>query len=338
MPYIAGIGIVHPDNPNDLSLEELVYQASAAALEDAGMSRDDIDGVSLAASDQLDGRAISSMHLAGPAGAYLRDEVKVTDDGACALALTSLRIEAGMSSSVLTVSWTKPSASPYDAAVAVNPEPTIRRQVGLHPTVAEAMVTRRFLDAHHIDEDAFDELAAQRWEGAPPDAVLSLPLRCIHVPPPTEAAVALVVTREKAAVEVGGLAWGADHPDPTLRGDDPLGSLSRLAGQAYAEAGITPTGDLGVETTDRTVFRLAMAAVGLGLVNGSEVVEAVIGNGLPGLNTSGGLWRSNPIFAAGLERIAEAARRVRGGEPTVVAHSTYGFGGQGNCVAVLRAG
>lgn len=338
MPYVAGIGIVRPDDPADMSLEELVFHAAAIALDDAGMSRADIDGVSIAASDQLDGRAISSMHLAAPAGSYLRDEVKVTDDGACALALTSLRIEAGMSSRVLTVSWTKPSASSYEAAVGVNPEPTIARQVGLHPTVAEAVVTRQFLDTYGIADDAFDDFAAGQWPGGPPDDhPLSLPLRRIHIPPPTEAAVALVVTRDPAEVEVGGLAWGSDHPDPTRRGDDPLGSLPRLARQAYEEAGVGPSAELGVETTDRTVFRLATAVVGLGLVDPAEAVDVVAGGRITGLNPSGGLWTSNPVVAAGLERIAEAAERVRGGEHAVVAHSTYGFGGQGNFVAVLRA-
>ncbi len=338
MSYVAGIGIVRPDDPVELSLEELVFQASSAALDDAGMTRADIDGVSLAASDQLDGRAISSMHLAAPAGSYLRDEVKVTDDGACALALTALRLEAGMSSRVLTVSWTKPSASPYDAAVGVNPEPTVARQVGLHPTVAEAAVTRRFLDAHSVDHDTFDELAEGKWPDGPPrDEVISHPLRRVHLPPLTEAAVALVVTRDPTDVQIGGLAWGADHPDPTRRGEDPLGSLPRLAQRAYEEAGITPSPELGVETTDRTIFRLAMAAVGLGLIEPREVAEAMAEGRPSGLNRSGGLWISNPVVAAGLERIAEAAKRVRAGEDEVVAHSHYGFGGQGNCVAVLRA-
>lgn len=330
MPYIAGVGVVRPDDPTDLSLEELVFQAARAALDDAGLTRADIDGVSIAASDQQDGRAISSMHLAGPAGSYLLDECKVTDDGACALALSVLRIEAGMSSRVLAVSWTKPSASPYAAAVGVNPEPTYARPVGLHPTVAEAVFTRRFLDAYGIADDALDGIA--RGEG---DEIIATPLRRRHLPDPTEAAVAMVLTADRADVQVAGLAWGADNADPTRRGDV-LGSLPNLAARAYREASLTPHAELAVETTDRTVFRLASAAAGLGLAEPREAVAAVAGGQLANLNRSGGLWVSNPPVAAGLERIVEAARLIQGGADAAVAHSSYGAGGQGNAVTVLR--
>lgn len=330
MPYIAGVGVVQPDDPDDLSLEELVFTAAAAALDDAGLTRADLDGVSIAAADQQDGRAISSMHLAGPAGSYLLDECKVTDDGACALALSVLRIEAGMSSKVLAVSWTKPSASPTDAAVGVNPEPTYARPVGLHPTVAEAVFTRRFLDTHDIADDALDALADGQG-----DEFVATPLRRRHLPAPTEAAVAMVLTADPTDIRVAGLAWGADHADPTRRADV-LGSLPALAARAYGEAGLEPHPELVVETTDRTVFRLASAAAGLGLVGPGDAASAVVGGQLPNLNRSGGLRASNPPVAAGLERIVEAVHRIREGADVVVAHSSYGAAGQGNAVTVLR--
>ena len=338
MVSITGVGVIRPEDPTELSLEELVFAASAAALADAGLERADIDGVTLAASDQLDGRAISSMHLAGPAGAYLRDEVKVTDDGACALALTALRIEAGMSSRVLTVSWTKPSASAYEPAIGVNAEPTYARPVGLHPLVVEAIATRQFLEAHGLGRDDIAALeSAQGVNGGTGDEVVSLPLRRRHLPPPTEGAVALVVTADAGDVSLGGLAWGADDPDPLRRGG-PLGSLPRLAREAYAQAGIEASPDLVVETTDRTLFRLPMAAAGLGLVDAEDAFRALSDKKLANLNRSGGLRVSNPVVAAGLERIAEAVGLVRGGEDVAVAHSSYGMGGQGNLVAVLRRG
>jgi hypothetical protein len=50
------------------------------------------------------------------------------------------------------------------------------------------------------------------------------------------------------------------------------------------------------------------------------------------------LRASNPVYAAGLERIAHAALAIRGGAPVAVAHSSYGYAGQGQFVTVLRAG
>ena len=85
-----------------------------------------------------------------------------------------------------------------------------------------------------------------------------------------------------------------------------------------------------IETTDRTPYRLAMTLAGLGLGAGTETPANV--------NPSGGLRASNPVYAAGLERVAHAALAVRAGAPVAVAHSSYGYAGQGQFVTVLRAG
>ena len=79
-----------------------------------------------------------------------------------------------------------------------------------------------------------------------------------------------------------------------------------------------------IETTDRTPYRLAMTLAGLGL------------DANPNVNPSGGLRASNPVYAAGLERVAHAALAVRSGAPLAVAHSSYGYAGQGQFVTVLR--
>src|ERR1700761_6557530 len=68
-------------------LEEIVFDTAHAALKDAGVRRAQIDHVTIAGCDELDGRSISSMLLAAPAGAQLRDEMKCTDSGLTASAL-----------------------------------------------------------------------------------------------------------------------------------------------------------------------------------------------------------------------------------------------------------
>jgi acetyl-CoA acetyltransferase len=316
---VQGIGFARCPSPEALSLTELVFEASAAALADAGLSRRDIDGVCLAASDQLDGRAISSMQLAGPAGGYLKDEIKLGDDGALAFATAVLRIEAGADRRVLAVSWTKESESPLATAVGVNAEPVFARPAGLHPFVAEAAVTAAFLERSGLP--------------APPGTAaefLCWPLRHDDFPPTTDAAVAVVLCEGPGSVEVAGLAWGTEVADPTARRLSPEAAVAAVAGKAAAEAGIVIDGQTILETTDRTPYRLAMTLAGLGL--GAET-EA------PGnVNPSGGLKVSNPVYAAGLERVAHAALAVRDGAPLAVAHSSYGYAGQGQFVTILRAG
>ena len=312
---VQGIGFARCPSPEALSLTELVFEASAAALADAGLRRADIDGVCLAASDQLDGRAISSMQLAGPAGGYLKDEIKLGDDGALAFAIAVLRIEAGADRRVLAVSWTKESESSLLTALGVNAEPVYTRPAGLHPLVAEAAVTAAFLERSGlpVPEGDADDFAC--W-----------PLRHDDLPQPTDAAVALVLSVGPGPVEVAGLAWETEVPDPVARRLTPEAAVAAVAAKASAEAGIVIDGSVVVETTDRTPYRLAMTRAGLGIDSNANI------------NPSGGLRVSNPVYAAGLERVAHAALAVRGGAPLAVAHSSYGYAGQGQFVTVLRKG
>jgi hypothetical protein len=160
--------------------------------------------------------------------------------------------------------------------------------------------------------------------GEPSDFVC-WPLRHDDFPPPTDAAVALVLGEGPGAVEVAGSAWETEVPDPTARRLVPEAAVAAVAARASAEAGIVIDGSVVIETTDRTPYRLAMTLAGLGLAAAN-------------VNPSGGLRASNPVYAAGLERVAHAALAVRAGAPLAVAHSSYGYAGQGQFVTILRAG
>ena len=72
--YVLGLSL-HPASSwvADKRLEEMVFDTAKAALDDAGITRDELDHVTIAACDELDGRSISSMLLSAPAGAYLKD-------------------------------------------------------------------------------------------------------------------------------------------------------------------------------------------------------------------------------------------------------------------------
>ncbi|MGH9037148.1 MAG: hypothetical protein ACRD0O_15415 [Acidimicrobiia bacterium] len=341
MVFIAGAAVVPGGDPAEASLEELVFEAAAAALIDAGITRAEVDGVCLAASDQLDGRVISSMHLAGPAGGYLRDEVKVADDGSAAFAAAVLRLEAGASRRVLAVTWGKREKVTPAQAEAPNPSPLYERELGLHPLVAEALVAQVFAHRHGIPLDRFDELATRLHGDAggngAGDGVISSPLRHRHLAPEADAAVAVVLSSEPAGVEVAGLAWGAESADPLGRAAPPEDTLASLARRAYRQAGVDATDAPVVETTERNVFRLCISAAGLGLVDPAGAPGALLGDGLPALNAAGGRFAGEAMFAAGLERIAHAARAVAGGAGLAVAHSSYGRAGQGQLVTVLRS-
>src|SRR5262249_37173557 len=78
--YVIGYAS-HPPAERVLTkrLEEMVYDTSAQALRAAAIERSELDHITIAACDELDGRSISSMLMVAPAGGYLKDELRVTD-------------------------------------------------------------------------------------------------------------------------------------------------------------------------------------------------------------------------------------------------------------------
>jgi acetyl-CoA acetyltransferase len=337
---IAGVGASSGlDRPGD-QLESLVFEAASGALADAGRRRSQVDGVCLAASDQLDGRPISSMQLAGPAGGFLKSEVKVGHDGIEALIAAALSIEAGVHETVLAVSWTKASESDWLRATALQSNPLYERQVGLHPLAAEGMLAGRFGARYGVDSAAAERLAAACREragaAAAEDAPLCWPLRGSLVPRPTDGAVALLLSRDEGDVEVAGLAFGAHDPRPSER-RDPVAATAALAERAYAEAGGVDPRRTVIETTDRNAFRFWMSAIGLGFcAPGDDLAVQLAGEAGQRLNPGGGLWASNPVYAAGLQCVAGAVGALRGGAGEAIAHSSFGLCGNGDAVVVLR--
>ena len=104
-------------------LEELIFHTAAAALDDCGLTRDRVDSVVIAASDAIDGRCISSMLTAHAAGAYLKDEIKVADEGSFGLIAAALRLLTAEFHTSLVVIWSKPSETPYQQVQTLQAEP-----------------------------------------------------------------------------------------------------------------------------------------------------------------------------------------------------------------------
>lgn len=308
--------------------------AARAALEHAGLHRNDVTGVVLASSDAMDGRLISSMHMAGPAGGYLRDETKVVDDPSVAFASASWRVASGVDRVVLVVSWHGPAESDPLHAVSPDPEPVFSRPVGAHPLAAEALMVTRWLHAHGLTVSRFDDLTSFLAPDAADDGVLFAPLRHAHLAPAHGTAAAVVVASEGLRAAVRVVDFATDSALPLEQSPDPVG---RLRERMRARTGSDPADAEVIETTDRTVFRLVMAAHALGLGDPGEVADAIVAGGLPRLQPSGGLFRRNAGHAAGLERIVCAADAVERGASAALAHSSYGRAGQGHSLTLLGA-
>ena len=213
--HVLGLALHKPaDRIDDLRLEEMVYRTARAALEDAGVTRGQLDSVTLGACDELDGRSISSMLMAMPAGAYLTDEIKVTDSAATALCLATARILSGDFHLCMVASWCKSSKTDVEAVMRLRGEPFFTRPFGLNMTLADALFAQAVAGRFGIaPEEAASRVVAgyerasrnPRGVGRAIPTVAAIagseweatPLRRGHRAPMTDGAVCMVLASGK---------------------------------------------------------------------------------------------------------------------------------------------
>ena len=205
------------ENETTRSLEEMLFDTSTAALNAAGLTAEDIDGVVLSGNDQTDGRVISIMAAAGPTGGVNRDTTATASAGDHALAYGYLRLKAGQGKNVLVVGWAKPSESKDpDRVELMSAEPYILRQVGMNQTIAAALQASLWV--------------AQGVEEGSPEATV-WPLDKNDLPGRGDSVHAAVLAVEGSFPEGSELAWIVDAGWATVSyeiGARDLGDLSSL--------------------------------------------------------------------------------------------------------------
>jgi acetyl-CoA C-acetyltransferase len=372
---IVGVGQTRYEKQKpDQILDEIVFDAASKALEDAGLTREEVDCITIAAGDQIDGRPISSMLEACPAGAYLKDEIKVTEEGSYAAILATMRILSGLFDTSLVVSWSKCSETPVTQITGYSADPFFHRPCGLNYITAEAIQLSKYQKEYGLPAHAAAKVVVKNRKNALKNPlacyrkpvyeeeilnsdVVSWPLRAMDVAPLCDGACAIVLASTKKAKEmtnnpvwIKGMGWATETYYLGERDLIGMTSLEKAAQKAYNLAGIAnPLESLDVAEIDDTFsYSELMAYEALGLCergkSGSLIEEGIteIDGQLP-VNPSGGALSGNPFFAAGLVRLAEAALQVRGdagdhqidGVQMALAHGSYGFCGQGNSVIIL---
>ncbi len=328
------------------ALSDIIFEVCARALEDARLKINDIESVTLAAHDMVDGRAITSMLTAPPAGAYKKDEIRVADDGAFAVALACLRILSGDFSNSLVVSWSKCSECANDTMHKVanlSYDPFFYRPFALNDVTSYAIQAQRYMYKYNIAEaQAAQVVAKNRANGLKNELAhlqsrvtveevtkskpVSYPLKMLDLPPWSDGACALVLASDDIAKKakgpcawVSGFGWASDTYYSGDKDLAELESLSLAANQAYKMAGVSnPSKDIDVaEIHDITSFHELMEYEALGFCpqgKGGKYLESgatAVGGDIP-VNPSGGCLSSNPYTAVGLIRVAEAALQVMG--------------------------
>jgi acetyl-CoA C-acetyltransferase len=376
MDNVAIIGVAQTkyqrDNP--ASHAEMAYEVTCKALEDAGLTIEDIDNTITVCNDFWDGRTISCMAITEATGSHKVPTTNVEGDGTYGALMGAMRLLSGLHEVTLVVAQSKVSEGILSVITNAMFDPVYERILGLDAINSSALQMRSYMSKYGITEEQCAEVSVKNHKNAranpyahiPLDItvadvlrsrVLADPIKLLDTSPISDGACAIIMAGEEAAnkwcsrpVWIRGIGHCADAyhlGDRDLAEADALVSAAR---RAYDMAGIQePVKEIDVaEVYDAFSYMELMWMEGLGLCGRGEG-GAMIDSGttqmdgsLP-VNPSGGVLSAHPVQAAGLARIAEAALQLRGeagarqvkNAKTALAHGIEGACGQGHCVFIL---
>jgi acetyl-CoA C-acetyltransferase len=344
---VVGVGQTHyRTKRTDVSIAGLVREAAVRALEDAGLTFDDIDAVVIGkAPDLFEGVMMPEAYLADALGARGKPVMRVhtagSVGGSTGIVAASL-INGGVHDRVLVVAWEKQSESNATWALTTHPPFNSSLVVGaggyFAPHIRAYM--RRSGAPDHIGtlvavkdrENALkNPYAHLRIPGISREMVESTPMlwepiRYLETCPSSDGACAMVLASADAAKKAPNKpAWvhgTAMRSEPIFfAGRDTVNPQAGkdCAAEVYRQAGITePRTQLDcAETYVPFSWYEPMWLENLGFCGDGEgwkLTEAgatALDGDIP-WNPSGGVLSSNPIGASGLIRFAEAALQVRG--------------------------
>jgi len=372
---IVGVGMTKIDRERKADgYADLVYEASRAALDDAGMSIDQVDNVVTISNDFFDGRTISSMAVMDACGSYDKNVTTVEGDGTFGAFFGIMRILSGSYGTTLVCAHHKGSESQMPLITNAMFDPIYERFLGVEAITSSALQAKAYMEKFGVTEEqcalvsvknhgnAFKNPVAQlplelTVEKVMASPYISDPIKLLDCCPISDGASAVILASEERAKKIAGKpVWvkGAAHCSTAYHlGDRNLYcvcALSEASKKAYAMAGIDdPVKGVDlVELYDAFSYMELMWLEGLGFCERGEAGKltesgkTALDGELP-VNASGGCLSGNPVLVAGLNRIIECALQIRGdagehqvgGVKTAVAHGINGPCGQSHCVWVL---
>jgi acetyl-CoA C-acetyltransferase len=342
---IIGVGQTKYEPHKPQTFAELVFEATSKALEDAGITRDEVDNVVSVSSDFWDGRTISSMAISDASGAYGRDITTVEGDGTFGALYGMMRILSGSFGVTVVCSHHKGTESNMNGITNCSFDPLVERKLGLDAVSSAALQARRYMSKYGLSEEQFalvsvknhangtrNPLAMLPMEISVEDVMnsprLADPLKVLDCSPVTDGACTIILAAEREAKKLSNnrkRVWmnGVGHCADAFRlGDRDLAdtrALKAAAKRAYSMAGITdPRYQIDVaEVYDAFSYMEPLWLEGLGICDdgkGCEYEERgyfELGGRLP-VNPSGGRLSSHPVQVAGLAAMAECVLQLRG--------------------------
>ncbi|PCI33274.1 MAG: propanoyl-CoA acyltransferase [Elusimicrobia bacterium] len=344
---IVGVGQTHHTGRRlDVTGVELINEAVQRALEDAQLTRDDIDGVVIGNMDHFEGiNGVECWSILGNGGLN-KPTIKLTTGGTTGstLAMGGYHMTAsGYFEKLLVIGWEKNSESDTTGAITTAFDPIWDRPVFAGAVSGLAAEARFYMNKFGVTEkDAARAAVRDRKHGANnPYAhmrkevsleqvmrspMLADPIKAYDMCPRTDGACALIYAAEGAAEKICKTpAWihtvTNRHLYSYLSDTEwyPLVSLQEAAKEAYSNLGVKePLKEFDVMElyTPYSMANLSwIEALGLAKQGeGARLIEdgATEMNGVLPINPSGGVISTNPIGATGLIRAGECALQIMG--------------------------
>jgi acetyl-CoA C-acetyltransferase len=372
---IIGVGMTRIEaNKVSDTFADMVWEAVNKALLDARMTIDDIDNIVTTSNDFWDGRTISCMAVGDASGARHKNISCVEGDGAFGAFYGLTRVLSGSYGTTLVTAHSKGSESISSLITNAAFDPIYDRALGMDMISSAAMQANAYMYRTKTTSEQMALVSVKNHGNAVhnPNAQLPMkitvddvllsemiadPLHKLDCSPVSDGCCAIIIANESRATKYGGNpVWikGVSFcSDSYFLGDRDLSnarSLTASAKKAYEMAGITNPGrEINVaEVYDAFTYQELMWLEALGIEDDGQAGKELekgkynINGSLP-VNASGGLLSGHPVIAAGLIRVAEAVKQIRGdagkyqvdGVNLAIAHGVNGLCGQSHCVWIL---
>jgi acetyl-CoA acetyltransferase len=320
---------------------EILMPVVAAAIKSSGVPKEKIGFTCSGSCDYLAGQPFAFVWGLEAIGAWppIR-ESHVEADGAWALYEAWVLMQEGEIDAALVYGFGKSSPGQIRDVGALQLDPYYVAPLWPDTVSLAALQARACLDAGLFTEEDMEAVARRaRADGAtnlnaqlvvpvePAGSFIASPLRPHDCAPVSDGAAAVVLAAGDLARAVSQRpAWikGIDHRiEPQALGARDLTTSSSTSTAARASSALADKLDIAELYAPFTSQELILRrSIGL---NGTQI------------NPSGGALVANPIMAAGLIRIGEAATRITNGDADrALAHATSGPCLQQNLVAVLE--
>jgi acetyl-CoA acetyltransferase len=315
-----------------MTTRSLLVDAVELALADAGLQRDDVDGLSVASFTLGPDTAIDFAWQLGVKLRYLHQDTLGGAGGINALQHALRAVEAGDAETIVLVGGDRLLPDEFERLRDYYNRATRDELVPVAfggPNGLFSMVTQRHAAKHGLGREDYAQvaIAQRRWAGGNPGAVYRAPLTldeylaapmvaeplgvydCVPV---VSGADAVVVSARGGGVRVRALRAFYNHDDQ--EGDGLVTGVAHVRDALWDDAGVGP-GDMDcVQVYDDYPVMVLAQLDDLGLIRDGDV-KRFLHEEVPELpfNTSGGqLSAGQAGGAAGLHGLVEAMRQLRG--------------------------